>query len=49
MVGLVCEKGLSSGLHPTLSDETAKDGAPERYGLMEGKRFALCANVPLMR
>ena len=27
MGGLACENGLLSGLHPTLSDETAKDGA----------------------
>jgi len=32
---------------PTLCDETAKDGAPVRFGLVGGRRFALCANAHL--
>jgi hypothetical protein len=39
--------GWLRGYTPTLCDKTAKDGAPERFGLVEGRRFALCANAHL--
>ena len=32
------ENGVGEGLHPTLRDEAAKDGAPVLYGLAEGRR-----------
>ncbi len=41
------EKESSSGLHPTLRGETAKDGAPELHGLVETLPLALCKRLGL--
>jgi hypothetical protein len=40
-------KRLISGVHPTLSGETAKDGAPALLGQGQEKLVALCANAHL--
>jgi hypothetical protein len=37
--------GQQTACVPTLSGETAKDGAPELLWLVEEERFALCANA----